>query len=61
MQRGQWGNYVGGCVARDARRAQYSNQNRPRPQRTYLFKDLYKEIIIRSPKQVGSLGSREVL
>ena len=32
---------------------------RPRPQRTYfLLKDFYKEIIIRSPKKVGSLGSR---
>ena len=40
----------------------------PRPQRTYLFKDLYKEIIIRSPKkgrlfgvQVGFRGWRSLL
>ena len=30
----------------------------PEPYVTYLFKDLYKEIIIRSPKKVGSVGSR---
>ena len=33
----------------------------PRPQRTYLFKDAYKAFIIRSPKKVGSLGSRYCL
>ena len=26
----------------------------PRPQRTYLFLDLYEEIIVRNPKEVGS-------
>ena len=31
----------------------------PRRQRTYLFKDLYKEtIIIKNPKKLGSLMSR---
>ena len=28
------------------------------PKEPTLFKDLYKEIIIRSPKKAGSLGSR---
>ena len=30
----------------------------PNPQITYPFRDLYREIIIRNPKKVGSLGSR---
>ena len=30
----------------------------PGPRRTYLFKDLVLEIIIRNPKKVGSLVSR---
>ena len=30
----------------------------PKPQIMYLFKHLYKEIIIGKPKKVGSLGSR---
>ena len=29
-----------------------------KPQITCLFKDLYEEIIIRNPKQVGLIGSR---
>ena len=29
------------------------------PKQTYLFKDLCEEIIIRSPKMVGSLGPRQ--
>ena len=33
-------------------------QQEPLPYVTYRFKDLYKEIIIRSPKKVGSVGSR---
>ena len=28
------------------------------PKITYLFKDSYKEFILRNPKKVGSLGSR---
>ena len=28
------------------------------PKLSYLFEDLYKEIIIRKPKEVGSSGSR---
>ena len=39
----------------------YGNQRNVlslRPQRTYLFKDVYQEIKIRNPKIVGSLGSR---
>ena len=31
------------------------------PQRTYRFKDLYKELIIRIPEKVGSVGSRKAL
>ena len=27
----------------------------PKPQITYILKDLYKEFIVRSPKTVGSL------
>ena len=30
----------------------------PLPQITYLFKDFYKEIIVRSPVMVGCLGFR---
>ena len=30
----------------------------PKPQITYPFKDLHKEIIIGNPERVGSLGSR---
>ena len=30
----------------------------PRPQRSYLFKELYKETIIGNPKKVGYLWSR---
>ena len=33
-------------------------QGLPGPQRTYLFKDLYKEIIIRNPKKEGFIGLR---
>ena len=33
-------------------------QSTPEPQITYLFKDLYKDFIIRNPEKVGSLGCR---
>ena len=33
----------------------------PRPQRTYLFKDLYKEIILRSPKKGRFFGVQVAL
>ena len=29
------------------------------PQITYLLEELYQEIVMRSPKKVGSLGSRQ--
>ena len=35
-----------------------SNKALPRPQRTYLLKDPYKEIMIRNPGKVGSVGLR---
>ena len=33
----------------------------PQPQITYLFQDLYKEIIVRNPKKVGYSGLRQGL
>ena len=59
------GRFVAGCaevvleIRRPKPQAVRNAKALPRPQRTYLFKDVYKEFIIKSPKKVGYLDPKE--
>ena len=52
MRRGLW------CIIRTAARELQKDRYYLNPEKPYLFKELYKEIMIRKPEKVGFLGSR---